>query len=79
MTIRVKVELLSGLRPVREERKFEIELHEGATVKELLLAVGFKEEEIGYLWPWLQKNRAPLYTVLKDSDEVVVGVPVGGG
>ncbi len=79
MTIRVEVELLPGLRPVREGRKFEIELREGATVKELLLAVGFKEEEIGYLWPWIRKNRAELYTVLKNSDEVVVGVPLGGG
>lgn len=79
MTIRVKVELLPGLRPVRDERKFEIELREDATVKELLLAAGFKEEEVGYLWPWIQKNRVPLYTVLKDSDKVVVGVPLGGG
>jgi hypothetical protein len=79
MMIRVKVELLPGLRPVRDERKFEIELREGATVKKLLLAVGFKEKEVRYLWPWVRKNRAPLYTVLKNSDKVVVGVPLGGG
>lgn len=70
---------VTGLRPVREERKFEIELREGVTVKELLLDIGFKENEVEYLRVWVGKDWVSLYTVLNDSDEVTIGVPLGGG
>jgi molybdopterin converting factor small subunit len=79
MPMRVKVELLPGLRPIRGEKRFEIELNDGATVKELLLSIGFRENEIEHLRVWVGKDMASLHTVLKDSDEVTMGVPLGGG
>jgi hypothetical protein len=79
MTIRVRVQLLPGVRPVRGERNFEIELQEGATVRDLLLAAGFRESEIEYIRVWVGKNLASLHTVLRDSDDATVGVPLGGG
>jgi molybdopterin converting factor small subunit len=77
--IRVKVELLPGLKPIRGERKFETEVREGATVKDLFLAVGYEEGEIEHLRVWIGKSSASLNTVLKDRDEVTAGVPLAGG
>jgi molybdopterin converting factor small subunit len=79
MTISVKVELLPGVRAVGEKRKLEIELRDGATVKELLLAAGFGESDIQHLRVWVRKDLASFHTVLNDSDELLVAVPLSGG
>lgn len=77
--MKVKVELLPGLRKVQDKRKFEVELPEGATVKDMLLSVGFGEDEIQHIRVWVGKDLASIHTVLKDSDEATASVPIGGG
>jgi len=49
MTIRVKIELMYVLKRLREERNFELELPDDATVRTMLANVGFKENELEHL------------------------------
>lgn len=79
MTIRVKIELMPVLKRLREERKFELELPDDATVRTMLANVGFKENELEHLRIFINNNLARLDKVLKDGDDIWVGIVVGGG
>lgn len=79
MTIRVKIELMYVLKRLREERNFELELPDDATVRTMLANVGFKENELEHLRIFVNNKWARLDKVLKDSDDIWVGVVVGGG
>ncbi len=79
MSVHVKIELLPGLKAIQNKRKFEVEMPEGANVRDLLLKLGFSEEEIEHLRVWVGENLASLHTVLKDSDDLTVSVPLSGG
>ena len=79
MTIRVKIELMPVLKRLREERKFELELPDDATVRTMLANVGFKENELEHLRIFVNNNLARLDKVLKDGDDIWVGIVVGGG
>lgn len=78
MTIAVKVELMSALKHLRNETNFEVELPDRATV-EALLRAAFKREDIEHLRVFVNNEQASLNKVLKDKDEVWIGVVVGGG
>ena len=78
MTIRVKVELMSALRHLHDKTNFEAELPDRATVEAMLRTV-FKGAEIEHLRVFVNNEQASLNKVLKDGDEVWIGVVVGGG
>jgi len=79
MTIRVKIELMPVLKRLRKERKFELELPDDATVRTMLENVGFKKDELAHLRIFVNNKSAHLDKVLKDRDDIWVGVVVGGG
>jgi len=79
MTIRVKIELMHVLKRLREERNFELELPDDATVRTMLANVGFKKNELEHLRIFVNNKWARLDKVLKDSDDIWVGIVVGGG
>lgn len=79
MTVRVKVELMPGLRPVRKENPFELELSPETSLRAMLLQVGFKEEETEHLRVFVNERLAPLNKTLKDGDSIWIGVVMGGG
>jgi molybdopterin converting factor small subunit len=78
MTIRVKVELMSALKHLHDRTNFEVELPDRATVEAMLRSV-FKGAEIEHLRVFVSGEQVSLNKVLKDGDEVWVGVIVGGG
>ncbi|MGC8817302.1 MAG: MoaD/ThiS family protein [Candidatus Hadarchaeum sp.] len=79
MSIRVKVELMPGLKPVRKENVFEMELPSDITLRETLLEIGFRENEIEHLRAFVNEELAPLDKTLKDGDSIWIGVVIGGG
>lgn len=79
MSIRVKVELMPHLRRSRKETTFGLELPEDTTVETMLAKLGFKEEEMQHLRIFANNKAAPLDKMLKDGDDIWVGVVVGGG
>jgi len=79
MTIRVKVELIPTLRRLRKETKFNLELPDGTTVGAMLGELEFKEDEIEHLRIFVNNKSERLTKVLKDGDEIWVGIFVGGG
>ncbi|MEM2890301.1 MAG: MoaD/ThiS family protein [Candidatus Hadarchaeum sp.] len=79
MGIRIKVELMPGLRPVREENVFEMELPPDSTLKSMLLEVGFREDEIEHLRVFVNEKLASLNKELKDGDNIWIGIVMGGG
>jgi len=79
MAIRVKIELMPVLKRLREERNFELELPDNATVRTMLTNVGFKENELEHLRIFVNNKWAHLDKVLKDGDDIWVGIVVGGG
>lgn len=79
MTIRVKVELMPTLRRLREGRSFGLELPDNTTVGTMLAELGFKEDEIEHLRIFVNNKWARLDKLLKEGDDIWVGVVVGGG
>ncbi|MBC7218936.1 MAG: MoaD/ThiS family protein [Hadesarchaea archaeon] len=79
MSIRVKVELMPGLRPIRRENVFEMELPADTTLKSMLLEAGFREDEIEHLRVFVNEKLAPLNKALKDGDNIWIGIVMGGG
>ena len=79
MAIRVKVELIPTLRRSRKETKFDLELPDGTTVGAMLGELEFKEDEIEHLRIFVNNKSERLTKVLKDDDEIWVGIFVGGG
>lgn len=78
MAIHLKVEMMPGLR-VRGGAKFELELPEGATAREMLVKLGFKGEELEPLRVFVNEKLVELEKVLKDGDDIWVGMAIGGG
>jgi len=79
MTINVKVNLMSGLRSVQKSNVFNIELPDGFTPKSMLSKIGFKDEEIEHLSVFVNEKLVPFKEILKDGDDVWVGIVLGGG
>ena len=78
MTITVKVELMSALRHLHDKTNFEAELPDRVTVETMLRSV-FKEADIEHLRVFVNNEQVSLNKVLKDGDEIWIGVVVGGG
>jgi sulfur carrier protein ThiS len=79
MTIRVNIELMPVLKRLRDETKFELVLPDDATVRTMLANVGFKKNELEHLRIFVNNKWAHLEKVLKDGDDIWVGVVIGGG
>ncbi len=79
MTMRVKVELMTGLRRAQKEKIFEMELPKESTVKDLLLKIGFKEDEIEHLRVFVDEKLVTQSKVLKGGENIWVGIIIGGG
>ncbi len=77
--IRVKVELMPGLGRERREPKFELDLADGSNMKSMLAKIGFKEDEVDHLRVFVNEKLVSSSKVLKDGDEVWVGIIIGGG
>jgi len=78
MAIHLKVEMMPGFR-ARGGEKFNLELPEGATVGEMLAKVGLKGEELDAVRVFVNEQLVELNKVLKDGDDIWVGVVIGGG
>lgn len=79
MTIRVKVELMPGIRRVQKKNIFDVELPKDSTLKTMLIKTGFKEDEIEHLRVFVNEKLTSLNKVLKDGDSIWVGIIIGGG
>jgi sulfur carrier protein ThiS len=77
--IRVKVEIMPGLRRAQKENTFDQDLPEGSTVKDLLTKIGFRGDEAEYLRVFVNEKLATLSKVLKEGDSIWVGLIIGGG
>jgi len=79
MTIRVKVELMPGIRRVRRDRAFELALPNNSTLRTMLIKTGFKRDEIEHLRVFVNEKLAHLNKVLKNGDNIWIGIVIGGG
>ncbi len=79
MTIKVNVELMPGLRRVRKNNAFELELPDNSSLKSMLIKAGFKEDETEHLRIFVNEKISHLNKALKDGDNIWVGIILGGG
>jgi len=79
MTVHLKVELMPFLRRQQDETIFDMKMSDNATVKTMLLELGFKDEEISCLIISVNGKIARLEEKLSDNDSVWVGMVIGGG
>lgn len=79
LTIRVKVELMPGIRRVRKENVFNLEIPSNSTLKSMLIKTGFKKDEIEHLRVFVNEKLVHLNKALKDGDNIWVGIVIGGG
>ena len=77
VVMRIAVRLLGGLRHRAPASPQEIEVHEGATVAQVIDLLGLRLGEV-----WLVKRGDQLLDLdesLRDGDELLLIPPVGGG
>ena len=79
MTIRVKIEIGPGLKNPRKEHRFEMDLSDGATVKAMLIGIGYEEKEIDHLRVSISNKLVPMEKRLKVGDDIFVWAPISGG
>jgi sulfur carrier protein ThiS len=77
--MKINIELSGALKRKAKENCFELEVAEGKTVHQVLLDMGYKEEEIRYLIAILNGNRVELATTLQEGDRLRILLPIGGG
>ena len=70
---------MSGLRPVQKNNVFDLELPDDSTLKSMLIKTGFKEDEIEHLRVFVNEKFVSFNKVLKDGDDIWVGIILGGG
>lgn len=70
---------MSGLRPVRKNNVFDLELPDDSTLKSMLIKTGFKEDEIEHLRVFVNEKLTSFNKALKDGDDIWVGIILGGG
>ncbi|MGQ9787857.1 MAG: FAD binding domain-containing protein [Candidatus Hadarchaeaceae archaeon] len=69
---------MPGLRPIRKENVFEMELPTEITLQSMLLKAGFREDEIEHLRVFVNEKLAPLNKALKNGDNIWIGIVIGG-
>jgi len=79
MVIRVKIEIVPGLKNPRKEHRFDMDLPDNATVKTMLMEIGYEEKEIEHLMVSISNKLVPMEKKLKDGDDIFVWAPIGGG
>jgi sulfur carrier protein ThiS len=79
MTINVKIEIGLGLKNPRNEHRFEMDLSDDATVKTMLMEIGYEEKEIDHLRVSINNKLVPKEKRLKDGDDIFVWAPISGG
>ena len=77
MNIRVII-FGSLLRP-EGKHDYVKEVPEGASVKDLMLALGYQPQHVATILPTVNGAQASQHARLKEGDEVVLSVMVGGG
>ena len=70
---------MPGLRPVRKNNVFDLELPDDSTLKSMLIKTGFKEDEIEHLRVFVNEKLVSFNKALKDGDDIWVGIILGGG
>ena len=70
---------MSGLRRVRKNNVFDLELPDNSTLKSMLIKTGFKKDEIEHLRVFVNEKLVTLNKALKDGDDIWVGIILGGG
>ena len=79
MKIRVKIEIVPGLKNPRKEHRFDMDLPDDATVKNMLMEIGYEEKETEHLMVSISNKLVPMEKKLKDGDDIFVWAPIGGG
>jgi sulfur carrier protein ThiS len=79
VTIKVKIEIIPGLKNPRKEHRFDMNLPDSATVKTMLREIGYEEKEIEQLMVSISNKLVPTEKKLKDGDDIFVWAPIGGG
>jgi hypothetical protein len=77
----VTLELVASVRnPFPSQKRTEIvQYQETMTIKELLLRVGFKSEELLHLIPIVNGSRTTQDYLLQNNDHIWITLPIGGG
>lgn len=77
MPIRVTVTLFGALRPAAGATELELELEEGASVRDAILACGLPDRVD--IWALVDGVRAERNRIVDDGAQVNLFQPVGGG
>ena len=79
MSIEVKVSITGVLKRPNNKNDFNIELPDNSTLRSLLYKLDYNEDHISYIIPIINGRKGDLRVVLKNGDEVILTLPVGGG
>ncbi|MHA2304407.1 MAG: MoaD/ThiS family protein [Candidatus Hodarchaeales archaeon] len=79
--ISVVVELMAAVRNPfpNKKRKNTFEINQGISLRELLLQIGFQEEELNLLVPIVNGKRTRNDHLPKNGDQIFITLPIGGG
>ncbi|HNX31241.1 MAG TPA: MoaD/ThiS family protein [Holophaga sp.] len=75
----IRVIIYGSLLRTEGKRDFVKEVPEGATVRDLIVALGYQPHHVTTILPTVNRSEVSHNRPLQDGDEVVLAVMVGGG
>jgi len=77
--MKVQLTVYGEFRRLLGGKRFELDLDNGLTVRQLILGQGIPEEHLSYTMAIVNERKVGLEEPLKAGDNVEVFQPVGGG
>ncbi len=56
-----------------------VDVPDGSTISDLLTRCGVEAAHQKYIAPFINSEKKPLRTILRDGDHLVLSLPIGGG
>lgn len=75
----IRVIIYGSLLRTEGKRDFVKEVPDGATVRDLIVALGYQPHHVTTILPTVNRSEVSHNRPLRDGDEVVLAVMVGGG
>ena len=76
---KVQVKIVGVLAKPFGQGFFNVDLKDGATVHDLLIHLGYKEQHVPFIMSAVNGHLKKHDHGLRDNDRVVLSLPVGGG
>ena len=79
MSAEVAISLVGLMRKPQDQGEHRLDHHEGMTVSDALVQIGYRPDELGYFSLLIDNRPTGLGHALRAGEHLIVCLPLGGG